>query len=143
MIEPLLFHTLPIFSHKRQLHPLLVLESFQNEVHFFKESRIRDYMAKCKKNKENRAAKPESSIHTTGSTSSGTVRISSSLVWFIYNKQDLCKVSVWKSGATKQTDQYKIIALPTHPESVPINALERPTPQAARIILMWPLEIFA
>jgi hypothetical protein len=32
-------------------------------------------MAKCKKNKENRAAKPESSIHTTGSTSSGTVRI--------------------------------------------------------------------
>ena len=34
-----------------------------------------DYMAKCKKNKENRAAKPESSIHTTGSTSSGTVRI--------------------------------------------------------------------
>ncbi|WJX28841.1 hypothetical protein P8452_17512 [Trifolium repens] len=35
----------------------------------------------------------------------------------------LCKVSVWKSEATEQTEQYKIIALPTHPESVPINAL--------------------
>ncbi|WJX45676.1 hypothetical protein P8452_32538 [Trifolium repens] len=57
--------------------------------------------------------------------------------------KDLCKVSVWKSETTEQTDQYKIIALPTHPERVPINALERPTPQAARIILMWPLEIFA
>ncbi|KAK2415939.1 hypothetical protein QL285_038376 [Trifolium repens] len=34
-----------------------------------------DYVSKCKKNKQNRAAKPEASIHTTGSTSSGTVRI--------------------------------------------------------------------
>jgi hypothetical protein len=33
------------------------------------------YIAKCKRNKQNRAAQPESSIHTGGSTSSGTLRI--------------------------------------------------------------------
>ncbi|WJX46161.1 hypothetical protein P8452_32988 [Trifolium repens] len=32
-----------------------------------------------------------------------------------YYLKDLCKVSVWKSEATEQTDQYIIIALPTHP----------------------------
>jgi hypothetical protein len=34
-----------------------------------------EYVSKCNKNKQNRASKPEASIHTTGSASSGTVRI--------------------------------------------------------------------
>ncbi|WJX11857.1 hypothetical protein P8452_02418 [Trifolium repens] len=93
MIEPLLFHTLPIFSHKRQLHPLLVLESFQNEMHFFKESRIRELHRKSdgswdsarakrandliqvyiQELKESEAALPPSKRQSAGRTNSGGV----------------------------------------------------------------------